>query len=404
MGLFGGKPNGGGLMDVIRCDEPDYLIWKWHPTGVAGGDNRKENSIRWGSSLRVKEGSVAVFVYPQADGTMEEFIEGPFDDLIETSNFPVLTGLIGLAYNGDTPFQAEVYFINLAKIIPLQFAIPYFDIFDSRFPDCGVPTAVRGSFRFSISDYREFIKLHRLENFGLSEFERQIKDALIKSVKSVVINAPSERNIPIVQIESRIEEINNLVEEKIKSRMEAEFGVKISSMDISVIDIDKTSEGYRQLKEVTQDITSATMKAQGEAKVKDIKADQKIGVFDRAAKSFINAKEDQFEKHKRIKETNYSNSGELGRVFVGAVSGLVNRGKKNSDVATPPPIPTVSYHVAVDGNPTGPFNLQELKDMKNNGALSNSSLVWKEGMEGWEKAVDVEDLKELFPNIPPIPQ
>ena len=34
MGLFGKKdaspkPNEGGLMDAIRCDEQDYLIWKW---------------------------------------------------------------------------------------------------------------------------------------------------------------------------------------------------------------------------------------------------------------------------------------------------------------------------------------------------------------------------------------
>lgn len=30
MGLFGkNKTNEGGMLDVIRCDEPSYLIWKW---------------------------------------------------------------------------------------------------------------------------------------------------------------------------------------------------------------------------------------------------------------------------------------------------------------------------------------------------------------------------------------
>ena len=54
MGLFN-KKNEGGLMDVIRCDEPTYLIWKWQPAG-AGDPNssKKENAIRYGSSLRVK--------------------------------------------------------------------------------------------------------------------------------------------------------------------------------------------------------------------------------------------------------------------------------------------------------------------------------------------------------------
>lgn len=55
----------GGFIDEIRCDEPSYLIWKWHPKGRELGDNNRENAIRWGSSLRVKDGEVAVFVYNQ---------------------------------------------------------------------------------------------------------------------------------------------------------------------------------------------------------------------------------------------------------------------------------------------------------------------------------------------------
>ena len=69
MGLFSNK-NNGGFMDEIRCDEPSYLIWKWHPKGTQEGENTRENSVRWGSSLRVKDGEVAVFVYKQKDGTM----------------------------------------------------------------------------------------------------------------------------------------------------------------------------------------------------------------------------------------------------------------------------------------------------------------------------------------------
>ena len=31
MGLFGNKSEG-GLMDAIRCDEQEYLVWKWRPS------------------------------------------------------------------------------------------------------------------------------------------------------------------------------------------------------------------------------------------------------------------------------------------------------------------------------------------------------------------------------------
>ena len=60
MSIF--KSKIGGFMDEIRCDEPSYLIWKWHPSGVKQGLGDRENAIRWGSSLRVKDGEVAVFM------------------------------------------------------------------------------------------------------------------------------------------------------------------------------------------------------------------------------------------------------------------------------------------------------------------------------------------------------
>ncbi|MFM7667943.1 MAG: virion core protein (lumpy skin disease virus), partial [Bacteroidota bacterium] len=66
MGLFSSSE--GGFMDVIRCDEPEYLVWKWRPAGSTE-TTRKENAIRYGSSLRVKQGEVAVFVYSKDGGT-----------------------------------------------------------------------------------------------------------------------------------------------------------------------------------------------------------------------------------------------------------------------------------------------------------------------------------------------
>lgn len=35
-----------GLIDQIRCDEQNYLIWKWHPKGTIPGKNNRENAIR----------------------------------------------------------------------------------------------------------------------------------------------------------------------------------------------------------------------------------------------------------------------------------------------------------------------------------------------------------------------
>ncbi|MDG1720334.1 MAG: SPFH domain-containing protein, partial [Bacteroidia bacterium] len=165
MGLFGNKSEG-GFLDVIRCDEQEYLIHKWRPSGEANS-TKKENAIRYGSSLRVKEGELAVFVYKQKDGSVQDFIEGPFDQTIKTANFPVLSNIVGAAFGGESPFQAEIYFINLAGNNQIRFGVPYFNVYDPRFLDFGVPVAARGTINFNITDYKSFIKLTRLINFEL---------------------------------------------------------------------------------------------------------------------------------------------------------------------------------------------------------------------------------------------
>ncbi|MBQ2177347.1 MAG: SPFH domain-containing protein, partial [Alphaproteobacteria bacterium] len=147
MGLFG-RGKSGGLMNVIRCDEEEYMVWKWRPDGQSANSTSRENSIRYGSTLRVKDGEVAVFVYSRADDSIQDYIEGPYDGTIKTANFPVLANIVGMAFGGDSPFQAEVYFINLASNNQLRFAVPYFDVFDPRLPDHGVAMAVRGTITF----------------------------------------------------------------------------------------------------------------------------------------------------------------------------------------------------------------------------------------------------------------
>lgn len=296
MGLFNKNV---GLMDTIRCDEDSYLIWKWHPKGSELGNNKRENEIRWGSSLRVKDGEVAVFVYKQKDDILQDFIVGPFDQTIDTKNLPVLTGIIGLAYAGKSPFQAEIYFINLAQIIQNKFAVPFFDVYDPRFADFGVPISVRGNITFKITDYKSFIKLHRLINFNLDDFQNQIKDAVCRYVKNTVVSLPIKENIPLVQIESKITDVNEALEKDLKKRLKESFGVDLTAIDVSVIEVDKTSDGYRHLMEVTKDITSQTVQAEAAAKIKDISDKQRIEIEDYEENLRIKREEGQYLKHKQ---------------------------------------------------------------------------------------------------------
>ena len=438
MALFDKSKRTGGFMDEIRCDEPSYLIWKWHPAGVQLGTGNRENAIRWGSSLRVKDGEVAVFVYSQYDGTVQEYIEGPCDLILNTENLPILASLVGLAYDGGTPFQAEVYFINLARIIQVKFGVPFFDIYDPRFADFGVPVAVRGTVSFSIADYREFIKLHRLNNFQLEDFQQQIRDTVSRYVKDTVANAPAAHNIPVIQIETKTAQINDVVEYDLAERLKENFGVLVSGVDIGAIEIDKNSEGYRQLMAVTKNVAATKIEAETQDYVERLRIQREEGQY-AVHKQTQTANIGAFQVEKQADigiagaqalgqmgangagDVNLGGNGDgfnmaammasmavggaVGQNIVGAMNNMMGGiNQQTTPSVVPPPIPTVAYHVAINGQAAGPFDMTSLTQMAENGQLTGNSLVWKNGMAQWEKAIAVDELKGLFSTMPPIPE
>ena len=375
---------GGLLGDVIRCDEPSYLIWKWHPQGTIQGQNKRENSIRYGSSLRVKDGEVAVFVYKQDNGVLQDFIEGPYDYTITTQNFPVLAGILGLGFQGSSPFQAEVYFINMAKVIQIPFGVPYFDIFDSRFTDMGVPTAVRGRITFQIANCVDFIKLHRLASFDLQQFQTQIRDAVIMYVKGIVAKIPMETKNSVLQIEQQIDVVQERVEKVLQERCLRDFGVNITAVDISAIEILKDSDGYRRLLSVTSDLQIQRERARTEIGIQRMRDNQRADVVESLVR--LN---DQKERPWAEKPQNSLMVSQTGNH---SVAGEVMRNT----------VPN-SYYVALGKQPKGPYDFETLKTMKLQGLFAGNSLVWKKGMAGWVRADSVAELEILFLNIPEIP-
>ena len=258
-----------------------------------------------GSSLRVRDGSVAVFVCRRkGEDAIEEFIEGPFDEILKTSNLPIVASFVAGAYGGGTPFQAEVYFINLAKVIQTRFAVRYFDVFDTRFPDIGVPVAVRGAITFHIADYRRFIELHRLDEFGIEDFRTQIKDTVSRRVKTILADMPMNLEIPLQQLAGRTDDLSELAQRALAPRLLETFGIEVGSLDISAIDVDKESEGYQQLMRVSRDVAVATVRAQTEANVKNIHEMQRVQMENLQETLRIEREEGQYRIHKQTQSAN----------------------------------------------------------------------------------------------------
>lgn len=442
MGLFDRKKEG-GLSDIIRCDETKYLVWKWRPSGEANS-TKKENSIRYGSSLRVNEGEVAVFRYKQSDGKMMDFIEGPYDDTIKTANFPVLTSIVGLAFGGNSPFQAEIYFINLQGNNQIKFAVPYFDVADPRLPDYPVPVAIRGSLTFSLEDYRNFIKLNRLIDFDLDEFYSQIKDAVVRKTKSIVANLPYDAGLPVVQLERKTDYVAEILEEKMRERL-AEFGVTMRHFDINAIEIDKDSDAYQEVRELTGGLTADALRAQADVSTMNLYETQRINAENMAESLRIQREEAQ-RAQKLQSETNFigahainqqtevlkaaaeslgqmnmnlggggDSSGfnpagmMMGMALGGSLGGQMNSmmnqmgQQMQAGMQAPPPLPQVKYMLANNGQQFGPFDMNQMAQLVQTGQMTKNTYVWKQGMAGWELAGNVPELSGLFMSMTPPP-
>lgn len=277
---------------------------------------------------------------------------------------------------------------------------------------------------------------------------------MTRYVKDAVTNAPAANNIPVIQIESKTAQINDLIEYDLKQRLAENFGVDVSGIDLGAIEIDKTSDSFRQLMAVTRDVATATVQAQAEARVKDIHDKQRIEAKNYEEALRIQREEGQYALHKQTQSANLGAfqiekqaevgvagaealgkmgangagdvslggseggvgfnpaammagmalGGAIGQSMAGMVGNMMSGVNQPAQPpVTPPPIPNIVYHVAVNGKATGPFDLAALKAMAAAGQISGDSLVWKAGMAAWAAANTIDELKSVFSAIPPIP-
>lgn len=57
----------------------------------------------------------------------------------------------------------------------------------------------------------------------------------------------------------------------------------------------------------------------------------------------------------------------------------------------------MKYFIAFGNTKKGPYSLEEVKEYK----IERNTLIWKEGLENWMKAEDIEELQSLFISAPP---
>ncbi len=203
------------LLDIIEWtdDSRDTLSFRFP-------DEDKE--IKRGAQLIVRESQVAQFVY------LGEFGDtfGPGKHTLETDNIPILTTLKSWKYGFESPFKADVYFVNTRLFTGNKWGTS--NPVMMRDNDFGI-IRVRafGTFDFKVVDPKLFLKevAGSDHHFRLDEFAETMRSRVV----SVFSEALSVAKIPVLDLASRYSEVGGALLPLINPAMTSKYGIEMTA-------------------------------------------------------------------------------------------------------------------------------------------------------------------------------
>jgi membrane protease subunit (stomatin/prohibitin family) len=212
-----------GLMDYLKTQLLEIIQWEDDSRDTLSyrfPDEDKE--IKRGAQLIVRESQVAQFVYLGQFG--DTF--GPGKHTLVTDNIPILSTLKGWKYGLESPFKADVYFINTRLFTGNKWgtANPVM----MRDKDFGiVRVRAYGTFDFRVVDPKLFLRevAGTDRQFRLDEFA----DTMRSRVVSVFTDALASANVPVLDVASRYQELGEALLPLINPAMTEKYGLEIPS-------------------------------------------------------------------------------------------------------------------------------------------------------------------------------
>ena len=198
--------------------------------------------FRIGSQVIVGAGQAAVFV---RDGkALDTFDSGRH--AIATANIPLLVGLIGKAFGGETPFKAEVYFVNMTEFPKMGWGtrnpVPI------RHPGVGVGASLivaNGIFRMKVADPQLFVGefAARQGLYTTDEIHDTLRTYVVSALKDVVGELGSKGKSAF-DLPAMIDEVGAVVEAKVKDEFDS-MGLRL--IDFKVEDLNPKEESAETL-------------------------------------------------------------------------------------------------------------------------------------------------------------
>jgi len=225
-----------GLMDYLKTqfleiiqwedDSRDTLSWRFP-------DQDKE--IKRGAQLIVRESQVAQFVYLGQFG--DSF--GPGKHSLVTDNIPILSTLKGWKYGFESPFKADIYYVNIRLFTGNKWGTQ--NPVMMRDPDFGiVRMRAYGTYDFRISDVKTFLKevAGTDHHFRLDEFAETMRSRFV----SVFSDALASSKVPALDVATRYSELGEALLPLLNPVLTEKYGIELGSFIVENVSVPEEVE------------------------------------------------------------------------------------------------------------------------------------------------------------------
>ena len=219
------------LQDAVRSQLIEIIEWtddSRETLSYRFPDEDKE--IKRGAKLIVRESQAAQFVYLGQFGDLFR----PGQHTLTTANIPLLTRLQGWKYGFESPFKADVYFVNTRLFTGNKWGTS--NPVMLRDADFGV-ARVRafGTFDFKIVDVKTFLKeVAGTDNhFRLDEFQDTMRSRLV----SVFSDALASSKVPVLEVATRYTELGEALLPLINPQTTVKYGIEIASFIVENVSV-----------------------------------------------------------------------------------------------------------------------------------------------------------------------
>ncbi|NRB17314.1 MAG: SPFH domain-containing protein [Rhodobacteraceae bacterium] len=373
----------GEFIDVIQWvdDSRDTMVWRFE---------REDHEIKYGAKLTVRSGQAAVFIH---EGQLADvFTPGLY--MLETNNMPVMTTLQHWDHGFQSPFKSEIYFVNTTRFNDLKWGTKNPII--CRDPEFG-PIRLRafGTYAVKVADAARFLTeiVGTDGEFTMDEISFQVRNIIVQEFSRVLASS----GLPVLDMAANTADLGKLVAAEISATI-ADYGLSIPELYIENISLPAAVEAAMDrrtqmgiigdLGRYTQFSAAEAMTAAAQNPGGGMGAGLGMGMGIGMAQAMAAGQA----------------TGPWGaRPAPAAAAATAQAAPVAAALAPPPPPVEHVWHLAEDGQTSGPFSKARLGRMAAEGGLSRTTHVWTPGQDGWKHAEEVIELAQLFTILPPPP-